>query len=358
MKLLFDARHIRTDFHDGISRFSAELAQAVYTIHPDTTYIICNRDQTDLLPAGVATIMLHPPTSWREPLSAFYLNKYHPDVVFSPMQTIGGIGRRFKLILTLHDMIYYRHSTPPRNLNWAIRIGWRLYHLSYWPQRLTLDAATAVATVSNTSKRDIEAAKLTTHAVVVIPNAPQKLADLVENKDTTWATPTNLIYMGSFMPYKNVETLIRGMAFLPTDYTLHLLSRIKPARRAELERIIPKGARVIFHDGVSDAEYANLIAQSALLVTASFDEGYGIPIAEALALGTPVVVSDIDIFHEVAGDGGLYFNPNLPQAFAQQVTIASSQQTYQRLSQSGQQHVVQFSWDTSARTLVNLVESL
>ena len=358
MKLLFDARYIRTDFHDGISRYSAELAHAVADQHSDTTFIIYHEDQLQFLPVGAPSITLHSPTSWREPFSAFYLNKYRPDIVFSPMQTIGSLGRRFKLILTLHDMIYYRHRTPPRNLPWIVRTAWRLYHLNYWPQRLTLNGADAVATVSRTSKHDIEAAKLTKRPVTVLPNAPQKLAKLIKPKKAADTTPTELIYMGSFMPYKNVETLIEGMAFLPPSYTLHLLSRIKPDRQAELERHVSKGTNVVFHNGVSDTEYAELLADNALLVTASFDEGYGLPIAEALALGTPAVVSDLAIFHEVAGEGARYFNPNDPQSFASHVAAASSLATYKQLSSSGKQHIAQFAWTSSARTLLELCRSL
>lgn len=358
MKLLFDARYIRTDFHDGISRYSAELARAVADQHSDTTFIIHHEDQLQLLPKDAPSIMLHSPTSWREPFSALYLNKYRPDIIFSPMQTIGSLGRRFKLILTLHDMIYYRHRTPPRNLPWIVRIAWRLYHLSYWPQRLTLNGADAVATVSHTSKHDIETAKLTKRSITVLPNAPQKLDELIEPKKAVDATPTELIYMGSFMPYKNVEALIEGMAFLPPDYTLHLLSRIKPDRQAELEQYISKGTNVMFHNGVSDTEYAELLARNALLVTASFDEGYGLPIAEALALGTPAVVSDLDIFHEVAGEGAHYFNPHDPQSFAAQVAAASSPATYKQLSKRGKQHIAQFAWASSARILIELSQSL
>lgn len=358
MKLLFDARYIRTDFHDGISRYSAELAHAVADQHSDTTFIICHPTQQEFLPIGAASILLHKPTSWREPFSAFFLNRHRPDVVFSPMQTIGSLGRRFKLILTLHDMIYYRHRTPPHNLPWIVRVMWRLYHLSYWPQRLALNAADVVATVSQTSKRDIETARLTKRPVVVLPNAPQKLAELIQAQKPTDTTPTELIYMGSFMSYKNVETLIEGMAFLPHSYTLHLLSRIKPGRQAELERHISKGTNIVFHNGVSDTEYAELLARNALLVTASFDEGYGLPIAEALALGTPAVVSDLDIFHEVAGEGAHYFNPNDPQSFAAHVAAASNPATYKQLSSNGKQHIAQFTWISSARILIELSHSL
>lgn len=356
MNVIFDARYIRTDFHDGISRYSTELARSLSLLQP-VTFLIHDERQRAFLPSGAECLMFHPPTSWKEPFSARYLNRHRPDVVVSPMQTIGSFGRHFKLILTLHDLIYYRHRTPPRNLSWPIRLLWRLYHLSYWPQRLTLNSADIVATVSRTSQRDMRDVKLTKRPIIVIPNAPQRLAGLTKITVDTTKQPRHLVYMGSFMPYKNVETLIHGMAELP-EYTLHLLSKITPKRKAELEQLIPNGAKVIFHNGVSDAEYAEILADQSLLVTASLDEGYGLPIAESLAMGVPAVVSNLAIFHEVGGDGALYFPPLDSTAFAECVKRASTPETYAELSKKGMAHSRTFSWDASAKILAEAIQSL
>ncbi|MGO8608798.1 hypothetical protein ACC848_38145, partial [Rhizobium johnstonii] len=101
----------------------------------DVTFLIFDERQRAFLPAGADVVVIGDPTAVTEPLAALGLNKRHPDVVFSPMQTIGSLGRRFRLILTLHDTIYYRHRTPPKDLPWYVRVGWRLFHLSYVPQR-------------------------------------------------------------------------------------------------------------------------------------------------------------------------------------------------------------------------------
>ena len=356
MKLFFDARYIETTTQTGISRFSIELGRALSELH-DVTFLIHDSAQRQFLPKDAETLFIHAPTSIKEPFTAFVLNHYAPDVVFSPMQTMGAFGRKYKLILTLHDLIYYRHRTPPKQFNWLIRLGWRAYHATYIPQRIALNSADVVATVSQTSKNDIIGEKLTKRPVIVTSNAPQQLRDYLTQDISITDAPKNLIYMGSFMEYKNVETLIKGLEYLP-EHTLHLLSRIRPERQAELEALTPKGATVIFHNGVSDEEYAQLMAFSAILVSASFDEGYGIPVADAMALGVPAVITDMPIFHEVAGDGALYFDPTNPEDYANKVKKASHIATYKELSAKGMTQSKTFSWTDSAKVLLKTAQSL
>jgi len=360
MKLFFDARYIRTDVYDGISRYSAELGAAVVKQHDDTTFLICKEAQKQFLPQGAKTIMLHDVESPMEVFTSLKLNTYAPDVVFSPMQTMGSFGRNFKLILTLHDMIYYRHRTPPAQLQPYVRLGWRLFHLAYWPQRLVLNGADMVATVSETSRADIERARLTKRPLIVVSNAPRNLSEFLKKpKNQQKKAPKNLIYMGWFREYKNVELLVRGLTFLP-EHRLHLLSRITEERKTYLLKGIEESVkkRIVFHNGVSDKKYAELLTDDALLVTASLDEGYGLSVAEAFSVSVPAVVSDLPIFHEVAGEGALYFDPKNAHDFAEKVKQASKVTTYSQLAKKGHQHIAQFTWEASAARLIKNAKRL
>ncbi|MEL0316987.1 MAG: glycosyltransferase, partial [Aquiluna sp.] len=64
------------------------------------------------------------------------------------------------------------------------------------------------------------------------------------------------------------------------------------------------------------------------LVSASLDEGFGIPLVEAMERGCPVVVSDIDIFEEVAGPAGLRFSPKDYEEFASCVRSLDDEETW------------------------------
>jgi glycosyltransferase involved in cell wall biosynthesis len=349
VKFFFDCRYTRIGRHDGISRYTAGVVEAFGRIHP-VTMIINDERQLDMLP-DLPWIMATGPTSIREPWVAHIVNRAHPDVVFSPMQTMGSFGRRYKLILTLHDLIYYNNPTPPRDLSWVIRLGWRLYHLAYWPQRLVLNRADAIVTGTEAAKAQIQRRKLTTLPITVVSSA----VDPAERIRTAERDKT-LVYMGSFMPYKNVEALAAALHELP-GYRLQLLSRISDANKARYSALAPDGA-IEFFDGVSDEEYTALLERATALVSASLEEGFGIPLVESLAMGTPVVCTDIPVFREVGGAGALYFDPHDPSNIARTVLRLEDDTLWQKLSDEAPIQAAKFTWERSAERLLALATSL
>ena len=344
--IAFDCRYIVPDSQDGISRFSTELFHAV-SRSLEITAIISDPRQLEHLPRETKYIKLHKPTSLLEPLSALFLNKHKFDVVFSPMQTIGSMGKRFRLVLTVHDLIYYSHPKPPAQFNWFIKLLWRLYHTSYLPQKLLLSGADQIVTVSETTKALIGKHRLTDKPITVVPNAASKFdpqpAD-VQKK---------IIYMGSFMPYKNVDQLIYGISHID-GYKLVLLSRINEAEKVRLRKLANKlNVELEFEHGVTDAEYAYHLSTATALVHASSDEGFGIPIIEAMSVGCPVVCSDIPIFREIAGEAGLFFTIGNHQQFAERVAEASKKR--RQLDTELKAQAAKFNWDKSGRVLADLL---
>jgi glycosyltransferase involved in cell wall biosynthesis len=345
VKLFFDCRAVRWGTHDGISRYSANLVRELSKLTP-VTMIINDERQLEMLP-DLPWIMAPAMTSPKDSLMSRYLNPHHPDVVFSPMQTMGSLGRNYRLVLTVHDLIYYTHRTPPRNLPQAVRLLWRLYHLVWWPQRLLLNRADAVAAVSRTTMDLITRKHLTTKPLILAPNAssleaPERPAASVERRK-------DLVYMGSFMPYKNVETLVAAMDSLP-DYTLHLMSPM-PAETQERFRAMNAAGNIVIHNGATDAEYVDLLQSATALVSASLDEGFGIPLVEAMALGVPVVVSDITIFHEIAGDAGGYFRATDASAFVAEVEALEAAEVWAERSRRSVAQAATWSWEHSAAQL-------
>jgi len=350
--IFFDARFIRPGQHDGISRFASNLFAELSKLR-DITAIISDEGQLKHLPPNSKHVLECAPTSARELGLARRLNRMGATLVYSPMQTTGSLGKKFKLILTLHDLIYYRHRRPPREFSVAVRALWRLYHLTYVPARLMLSKADALVTISNTSKRLIEQAKLFGGNIQVVYNASE-----VSTLDAHRAAPTSksLIYMGSFMEYKNVETLVSGMKHLP-GFELHLLSKITPEQRAEFQRLADQNkVQLVFHNGVSDEEYLALLSDAFALVSASRDEGFGIPLIEAMSVATPVVCSNIEIFREVGASAARYFETDDALNFAD--VVKSLEANWAQASELSLKNSQRFSWKASAQQLDDLIEKV
>jgi len=344
----FDGRFINPSSPDGITHFSLGLIGELSKLTPLSVLIHLD-EQRALLPANVSVLKVNDPTSFRELTLARRLKLENLGVLISPMQTTSSLGRNFKLVLTLHDLIYYRHRRPPSAFSAPVRLGWILFHLTYLPQRLVLNCADLVLTVSETSRQQIIDAKLTKRPLEVVHNA----SDLeITRPSKSRHDSEYLLYMGSFTGYKNVEVLIQSMAMLP-EKTLVLLSRVNSKKRSELQKLADKvGAKVRFENGVTDNEYSKWLGRAFALVSASKDEGFGIPLVEAMSQGLPVIVSDLAIFREVAGEAGVFFDNSAPEQFAAGVIRLSEEKAWSSYSEKAIEQSAKFSWQHSAKELL------
>ena len=349
MKIIFDCRYTRIGRHDGISRYGSRLAEELSKLHP-VTMLISDKRQLELLP-DLPWELAPSPTSAYEPFVASHVNKFTPDVVFTPMQTMGPFGRKYALVTTVHDLIYYKHPTPPHNLPWAVRVMWRIYHLTWAFQRMLLNRADAHATDSHTTRDQMLEHRLTRNPISVVT-----LGTDSPDVYTVRTVPTSreLVYMGSYMPYKNVDLIARALHELP-GYTLHLMSRADDEVQARLTALAPASS-LIFHNGASDEVYAETLSRATALVSASRDEGFGLPQVEAMVLGTPVLVSDIPIFREISGPAGGFFSPDNPAELVREVRALEDPATWQARSTAARTRSAQYTWAAGAEALSQLLQ--
>ncbi len=361
MKILFDARWIRVDVpNDGISRYSSNLVTELIK-YPDInlTVLIHDKQQLDSLPDSIPYIKVHNPGNiLKEYRIARNLNSYNFDIVYSPFFIMGSRGRNYHLILTIHDLIYFTHQTPPQWLKWHIRLVWRLFHLSYKPLRCLLNTADIIATVSNTARRDLLDHKITDCPIYTVFNAVSQ--NFVDTKPSNHARSHRVVYMGAFTPYKNVECLIRAVAIIP-NIVLDLCSKIPPKRRRQIEALIDQHNikdRVVIYNGVSDQQYHQLLHNARCLATASRLEGFGLPIIEAQQAGVPVICSNTAIFHEVGQDSVLYFDPDSPSQAAAQITLLGKESESQSVIKRGYANARRYTWQKSAQQAVTIFKSI
>jgi len=349
-KVFYDARFIDPERLDGVGRYSLELLKAYAQINPDVTMIIYDEKQLARLPK-LPYVILDNPYKFKQLRMSLRLNRLGAGVVFCPQQIFSGFGRRFKLILSLHDTIYYQFRRPPNWISLSDKVIWRLMYLTPLPHRLLLNQANVVVTVSKASRDDLMRRHLTDRPIEVVYNAPAEL------KIIPAKTQKTLVYMGSFMGYKNVETLIAATNELP-DYELILCSKIDPKRKEELMRGVPKTSKIIWKNGISDDEYAKILSSATALVSASRAEGFNLSPIEAISVGVPVIISDLPVHHEIAGDAALFFNPDKPTELAKNVRKLEDGKLRSKMITAGYEQAGKFSWQKSAEKLNEVINSL
>jgi glycosyltransferase involved in cell wall biosynthesis len=165
-----------------------------------------------------------------------------------------------------------------------------------------------------------------------------------------------ILYLGTIEPRKNLETLVAAYAALNPavrqDYSLVLAGGQGWKDEGILAAVADqqsKGANIIMTGYVSEEEKNALYANAACFVLPSHYEGFGMPIFEAMQHGVPVAVSDIAVFHEVAGKAAAYFDKSSPEDMADKVgAILNNKSLRDSLVKHGRNQLKIFSWQENA----------
>jgi glycosyltransferase involved in cell wall biosynthesis len=174
-----------------------------------------------------------------------------------------------------------------------------------------------------------------------------------------------LLYLGTLEPRKNVkglcEAFVRAYKTSAAVRETELLVAGKPGwqdggavQAAKAAGRATKGAvRLVGY--IEHRDKFPLMRSARAFVFPSFAEGFGLPVAEALALGVPTLVSDIPIFHEVAGRAALYADPKSAASLAKAIVkIADEEKLQARLTKEGPKRVKTFSWTKAAEETIRV----
>lgn len=210
--------------------------------------------------------------------------------------------------------------------------------------RRAVRGAARVCTVSAAVRDELQRAlDVPAARFALVPNAADHLRYLPRSP----AEHAPILCVAHLEPRKNQQVLLHALALEPMLPELWLLGAAKGAERTRLERLaraLGVAARVRFLDPVDDAELVRLYASCACVALPSTLEGYGIPVAEALAAGAPVAIARIPALVEVARGAAHAFEPRDALDCARALRAAIEQRACASPARPD--------WDASAAALV------
>ncbi|MBI3315984.1 MAG: glycosyltransferase family 4 protein [Candidatus Omnitrophica bacterium] len=270
---------------------------------------------------------------------------------------------RARLVVTVHDLTYIRHPSASKSYFAA---GYTRFLLRFIQKR-----ASAILTVSEHTRKDLFELfpRLAKDRVIVTPEAPASIFKKLEDPDTLGSTRKQfqlyrpfVLFVGSLKIHKNVALLVRALENLRNskgiEHELVLVGRPDAGNR-ELLRLIEKSAFIRYLGEVEDSTLVSLYNLADLFVLPSWYEGFGLPVLEAMACGTPVIASDRTSLPELVGDAGKTFDPYRVDALEPLIyNVLKNNELRENMRRAGLQRVKRFSWQKTAEATVKVYEEV
>lgn len=165
-----------------------------------------------------------------------------------------------------------------------------------------------------------------------------------------------LLYVGTIEPRKNLEALVKAYGSIDPAQRDRYPLVLAGGKGWKDEGILAavaeqkaKGLNIILTGYVSEEEKAALYSNAACFVLPSHYEGFGMPVLEAMQYGVPAALSDLAVFHEVAGDAAVYFDKDSSEDIAAKISALLADATLRKeLIQKGEARLKSFSWEENA----------
>jgi glycosyltransferase involved in cell wall biosynthesis len=289
------------------------------------------------------------------------------DVLLAP-NFVPPPTRSRRVVLTVHDVAFARfpETAPLATRRWLTRLD------------TSLRRAWQVIVVSEQTRRDLlesypgAAARLSERLTVVPLGVDMGFfrpvpADAVETARRRYAVDgPYLLSLGGIEPRKNLPALVRAYASLPEDVRpiLVVAGPVAPWNpegwdllRPSLEALPPRVRdRVVVTGYVSEEEKVALLGGAEALVYPSLYEGFGLPMIEAMACGTPVLTSNVSALPDTAGDAALLVDPRSSEDIAAGMErLLTDAALRERLRAAGTARAAGFSWDETARLTADVL---
>lgn len=362
MNIAVNARFLLKDRLEGLGRFSHETIQRLVQQHPEHTFhLYFDRpyDPQFIYGDNVVPHVLFPPARhpylypiWFDWAVAYRLKKDKADVFYSPDGFLC-LRTQVPSLAVIHDLAFEHF---PQYVSAA---GVKFYK-SYFPRYAR--KAARIATVSEFSKADIvKTYGIAESQIDVVYNG---VSEAFVPADDTTQTDTRIrfseskpyfLYVGALQPRKNIVHLLKAFDRFKAlgDFPHQLVLAGRDAwQNEEMKQVYESmsfKSEVRFTGRVSESDLIALLGSASALTYLPYFEGFGLPVAEAMRCGTPVITSPVSSLPEVGGDAALYAEPENVDAISLQLQkLASDESLRESLAQKAMIQAQQFTWEKTA----------
>lgn len=297
---------------------------------------------------------------WQPPLELF--SRSPSDVTLFTNYVSLPTLRNTKDALIVYDLSYLDHPEFTQEKNLAF--------LNTFCSD-SIQKADLIITISEfTKQRIIDRFPNVTADIIVTPIPPVPFEEDVHD-DSILArhgleSHQYILYLGTIEPRKNIEKLVEGYSLLPDDVRdAHPLVLAggkgwkDESIRATIEIYRARGIRIITTGYITDEEKFSLYHNASCYALPSHYEGFGMPILEAMQHHVPVAVSDIPVFHEVAGDAAAYFDKDDADSISRTLGRILTDMSYRNSLVAAQQSELdKFSWSINAEIVTDAFKRL
>jgi len=352
--------------HAGIGRYTQHLVQELLAMESDHTWVFFFFDQEQALEVLASYASFRHVEVVISPVSHYsvaeqiqmlnYFNKQNLDILHVPHFNVPIFYKR-KLIVTIHDLLWHSFkggeaTTLP---SWQYTLKYQFYKLVTWVA--VRQATTIIVPTQTVADSLVHFYPFAQQKIAITYEGVKPHAQISEISDHQRGK-MNLLYVGSLYPHKNISILLRALTQLP-KYNLTIVSArsiFTEKTMIEVEKLDLQH-RVTFIGKVSDQQLYEFYLESAALIQPSFSEGFGLTGIEALAVGTPVIASDISTFKEVYADTVVFFNPQDVDALISAIKSLPNFDLQTRIAKA-QQIRDSFNWQKMAQQTLQLYEKI
>jgi len=353
----------------GDESYLASLIRSLGQCDPTNRYSVFVRDATRVIPQFPGLAHWHfrqvrPASIWlrhpvglplalrRQPLDLLHTQYFVPPFCRCPV------------VVTVHDISY---AVRPEYFTVRDRVL-----LGALVPRAMARAQRIITDTEYTRRDLVRVYGLAPERIAVIPLAadpryrPQdRTACQAEIAQRHGTSAGFILYVGTLQPRKNVTTLVEAYAQFRRrtrlPHKLLIVGKPKYKYEAVFAAIQRSGYAddIVFTGFVPDDELPRYYSAADVFVFPSLYEGFGLPVLEAMACGTPVISSSASCLPEVVGNGGLLADPLLPHEFAAALErVLGDADCAAQLSERGLRRAAEFTWQRTARATLTVYEEV